>query len=217
MSTATNAKTNAKTRTDLDEAAFALLPPIFRRCARRHPHGETAKHDVRAPAVIGDHAYATDGRILVRCPIPDDAKGLDIRSAIETAREGRLPFVSAAAMFEQYRDYPGEGVAPPDLSGQPECFACDGSGGVVCPCCRLLVEACDYCDGSGVEGGADDGMPVAGGPLLAFRFIRLLSVHGAAIYLPPPTPDDSLPFLFVADGGIEGLVMPLDKRKGGGS
>lgn len=208
-----NATTNANTKTDLAEAAFALLPPIFRRCARRHPHGETAKYDVRVPAVDGDHVYATDGKILVRCPIPDDAKGLALCSAIEDARAGRKPFVTAAAMFAQHQDYPGEPVAPPDLSDHPLCFACDGSGGAVCPCCRLLVEPCDYCDGSGVEGGADDGIPVAGGPQLAFVFVRLLGDHGGSIYLPPPTPDDSLPFRFVAPGGIEGLVMPL-KRKG---
>lgn len=206
------AETDTKIDPELAEAAFLVLPPIFRRCARRYPHGESAKHDVRVPAIIGDHVYATDGRILVRCPATPA-----IRAAAEAARAGRLPFVSAAEMFERYRDQSGEGVAVPSLDGMAECFACEGRGGVVCPCCRLLVEVCDFCDGSGVEYHAQR-IAVTGpdDACLSPQYVRILSDAGATLYPPPPSPHHDLPFRFVAPGGVEGLVMPL-KREGAAS
>jgi hypothetical protein len=89
----------------------SLLPPIFARCVDDQ---RNRKYDLSMPFVVGDHIYATDGRIAVRIATP---AGWPLVNA------ERAP-LSVVAEFDT-RAYRPEPTSLPKVDG--DCPACGRS------------------------------------------------------------------------------------------
>jgi len=94
-------------------AAFALLPPIFRRCVEPEPG---YRFDLTAPVVQAGHVYATDGRIAVRV-----AATPELVPVVEAAKPaGKFPVVHTMPQWDASA-YEPDATPLPDLSGLPKC------------------------------------------------------------------------------------------------
>lgn len=178
-----------------------LLHPIFRDCV----DPESVRYDLATPFVIGDYAYATDGRILVRCLTTPE-----ISEAIEAGRKGRFPKGDAMCWSPAY--YSPAPYPTPPLPDLPVCSECEGIDRV--PVIKRDLEyfdedgKCRYCDGTHVEDSYLLRFRIGDAVDLGFPYIRILNRHDAMLWPALEKPAESAVRFTLADS-VEGLVMPL--------
>lgn len=176
------------------------------------------------------HSYATDGRIIVRCPalaeLPEDDDG--------------APRGNAARLFVEHGPV-GDWVPGPSLPERVEpkvcprcggvaprpCEDCEGTGVVTyeyharngrtyeredeCPVCGGATGPCSRCNGTGRDKALDpERKPFrveALGVAVQLRYLRLIAaLPGARL---AKTTKFGRVVAFRADGGVEGLVMAM--------
>jgi hypothetical protein len=226
--TAPDAAADATTAARL-EAAFTLLPSIFRRCT----DPESARYALGAPATIGDHVYCTDGRIVVRMLATPE-----IREAVLAAKpEGRFPKVDevfATLPPAEQETFPA--AIPDDAPKCPECrgagtiaavvcSSCHGEGDYDCPHCEQHTTCracsgkgvhpwpgasmtCPACAGCGVEDGAHGGVLVHGRAKVGYRYLAIVRAAGGSLQFAAEEPHDR-PIRFATPDGVEGVMMPM--------
>lgn len=189
------------------------LHPIFAACVGMF--GGSYRTD--RPFTRNGYHYATDGRLVVRCPRRDGEPELDAR---DTPNPSTLPW--SADLYDPTPHDPPHG---PDVEhecrecrgkGTRACDECEGDGVVVCeyghyhtcPECNgdPKPHACADCDGTGVRRDPV-ALLVADGMYIGSNYGRLLHEHGAKLYLPRAQSPHN-PLRFVIPGtDIDGLLM----------
>lgn len=210
------------------EALFILLNPIFRDCC----DPEAVRYDLSSPFVVGEHVYATDGRIIVRSPAtpeivaaftavpPGDGKRLKDPALVY----GPSDFQPAPLVLPDPNTFPacdrcggkglvasyecgecwGRGIAECNMGHEHDCDECGGKG-------WLPGGKCEACDGYGRGGGSNKSVEV-GDYLISHSFCLLLHKHGATLYAVNGRPKDGFPPLkFTVDLGVEGRLMPMTR------
>lgn len=166
----------------------------------------TRSFDLTQPFFRGGWQYATDGKVMIRIPAPND-----LDSAEGTAK---LP-----PCHDLFKPIVGNLIEWPALRYCPQCF---DTGKIGCGGCRGCGE-CEGCTGCGVrkcllcngrepsgQVFSDDGVAVieVGNHRVAARYDQLIRSLGNVRYEWGRAWREPLPFVF--DGG-EGLVMGCRK------
>lgn len=182
------------TTADPKVVLFSLLHPIFADCCDPEP----TRFDLSTPYLQGEHVYATNGSIAVRCPVT-----LTLFSACGAVpcREGSRRVKGVVEVFggSIFRTEP---FALPAESEVPKCAECKGTG-------RLGPGPCTVCRGCGLGDRDPDriGHPIGDGVGIVYRVLAPLYKHNALVF-PNAMFTPKEPFRFtVGDGGIEGRFM----------
>lgn len=201
-----------------DNVIFDRLPRIFRDCTTKDAN---RKYCLEYPQRIGDHVYATDGRIAVRMPLTPW-----VASAIPDIAPKRFP-ESAAAIIGAPRDrWHVEPTPIPSLDHLTRCEDCKGDGHLPehrCSCkyvddpeeasCHgkgiIPAGPCWECDGTGIATPGWVFVPLREDVSLSALYLSLLGRHGATLFLPVEiNTNDSVTPPYFTLGDIEGVVMP---------
>lgn len=189
--------------TETIPAVFAGLPPIFKACAAEEKHG---KYDCSQPFVIGEHVYASDGRIACRIKLSD------VPDYVPTANKGPGADVVFAGVQTS-------GVAEiPNIEGPQKepCDECHGDKEVECNYGHM--HPCRECDRAGEQ--AVDPEPVfIDGHRLGGKYLWILKSHGiTTISLPvvqlskaPKVADKAKggEYVYASHNGIEIVFVPM--------
>lgn len=176
------------------------------------------EYDLRTPWPHGEHIYATDGRIMARCPLDGNATPLaDGRKVVDVTQ------------ITQHEGVPLRAVPLPDAVEHKPCAECGGSGLIVsgqcqCGCGQPIMRNgqpvaydCDQCRGKGAETN-DAPVLVAESPriYLAAHFVGLLRRHGVGEVMVPTIPSKGMTKPAAAcrfhGDGFDGWVMPMDTK-----
>jgi len=161
---------------------------------------DSGRHTLSNPWVRDGVRYATDGRILVwqKCNEPD------------------TPDINPPNAELLIRDLVGKGkhesepVTIPEFDFPPlmkTCDNCNGRG--LCDKCECETEhECGACDGSGEVARSRVPIQLADKYRVMDLYLDCLRRHGATVYLPT---HKARPAYFTIDGGIKGVVMPVDR------
>jgi hypothetical protein len=198
---------------DRDQLGIVLdaLPPIFRDCVGDEHVGSGAGLFFGYPFAIGDHVYATDGRIVVRTGADPDVADL-LPAAPEGRRFPRADRPDKDGSDRWAPDREAGPTPPPALDALPKCPecggrgyfavaspcpACGGEGDEPCPHCgepspcrrcsgrgRIPAGTCVACFGSGIDEDSPGFAEVGGGIVLGTGHLAILRRHGAVLYLP---------------------------------
>jgi len=161
----------------------------------------TGRHSIASPWVRGGVRYATDGRILVwqKCDEPDTAD-INPPNTVDVIRN---------AVGEGKHE--SEPVAIPEFEFAPlmeMCDNCNGRG--LCDKCECETEhECGECGGSGEVSRSLVPIQLADKYWVMDMYLERLRRHGATVYLPTRKAHAAY---FTIDGGIEGVVMPVDEN-----
>lgn len=159
---------------------------------------DETRHVIMAPFPHGKHTYATDGRIMIRCPRIEGIE--EVKGAPDPTKVWK-PF-DAKADFK-----PLPPLSDPVDETSAECFPCDGTGEVVCPHCKWGHE-CENCDGTGQSQKKDDRWMTVDGGTFAIRYlIRIAALPGARFATAAGVPDSI--GIFTCDDGGEGILMGI--------
>ena len=177
-----------------DNPVFRALPAIFRDCVAEYSSGP--KFDMRYPQQIGDHIYATDGRILVRTAATPAAAAL-----VPCLLPKRFP-ESAATAIRPRDTWHAEPTPLPSLGHLERCDYCDGTGHQPQRRCRCddfdtpchdrgIIPAgpCWDCDGTGIKDPREAVVAVREDVHLSAYYLTVLARHNATLYLPVATVD----------------------------
>jgi hypothetical protein len=198
-------------------AIFDLLPPIFRDCVSDYTG---RKYCLEYPQQVGDHVYATDGRILVRMlSTPRIAEALPSIVLPKPFPE------SVATMIGPREKWHAEPTALPSLDHLKRCVACEGAAYLPdhpCSCATYddgeapchgkgIIPAgpCWDCDGTGIGEARAQFIPLRDDVRLSAYFLWVLRKHGVTLFLPVAinTHSETTPAYFTL-GAVEGVVMP---------
>lgn len=179
----------------------------------------TKRFDLKTPFPWGDHVYATDGHIMVRCPNDGGLTLEDGRKVPDPTRAFACGHVERIT------------VPLPDAVETIPCVWCRRTGSVTgyqCENCGETQEVmhrgkavefdCPDCDGKGVIANPEAVM-VSDSPrlYLAARFIGMLGRHGIEAVDIPANPTlsrraqgDGREAVTFSGDGFEGWLMPLD-------
>jgi hypothetical protein len=203
---------------------FRGLHPIFTDVA----DPDCVRYDLSTPWRQDGYVYATDGRLLVRCPIDDVAPGyVNLIPAREDSESWKRPADPGDqfAIHGPHRDTPI--VLPEIPCPRLPCQDCGGFGGFI----YSYGPPWEFwpCEGCGAIGTVLNTNPVTLGRgdtegsdyNVAAWIVALLGQHRALVYLPVDldSPNRSLrsgALRFEIGRSIEGLAMPLG-REGGAS
>jgi hypothetical protein len=165
----------------VDEVQAVALPDIFAACVNKN-HARLP----RVPFVVGDHIYASDGRIIVRCPrgehVPDEnlkPPPVDQLTWDRPATKAiELPFAEGLILCDTCFGWKTVDYSP--------CWECDGAG---------VLE-----DRTGIKVG-DAG--------ISAYFIALLRRHGVVgvVPLPSTTEKQPAPSYWFTTETFQGIVM----------
>lgn len=206
--------TTTTTDTAAREKLFSLLHPIFADCC----DPDAVRHDLATPFIQAVpalelvpsslHVYATDGRILVRCPVTPALFAACGAVEARAKRPLAAKMIAEFAPFDFATPYPA-----PDTSGLKVCRRCQGAN----PLPKwmtydpgLLDEDgdCGLCHGLNIDDPFSHEFPI--GPcLLAARYAQILDRHKATLFVSTVDPEKSA-IRFVVSPDIEGFVMPID-------
>ncbi len=154
-------------------------------------HRLSEKHWQHEPFRIDDHAYATNGHIVVRVPLQPRWELCIAQRDVQTAIE---------RLFGMYfGDFTVEGMPEPlpELGPVDPCHGCKGRGWI------HRDELCDDCYGTGADMKARTSI---GGVLFARAYLAQIRALPAHRFLARRIPLPSL-FWFAGDGC--GLLMPI--------
>ena len=199
------------------------VPALLRECAEAN----ATRFSLSLPWVQGGFVYATDGRIIARCPC--DQVSPEAVAHLEATMGGRRIPLAAEAEFKEVPRLPGEKLptvpdpmtACCDCGGRghdviEDCGLCDDDGthkGSTCPRCGgacTTCGICSSCSGDGNRTGRARACGVfAGNIMLAESYVWLLRFHRAREVFPAASDPKRLAVYFRADHGLEGLVMPI--------
>lgn len=160
--------------------------------------GATTRYDLATPWVFDGWRYATEGKILVREPAPGEPSAGDIRAF--GSNEGKRP-----RAHEFFDTFPPDGFIqdwPAVEYGEEPCEACGGKEKCRCSRCGAQHE-CQECNGRGRE--LKDTM--IAGRLFAGWAVARIGLLDRVKFRTAGRPDEAL--AFIADGGRQGLVMPI--------
>lgn len=203
----------------MTEPTTQQVPDITAFCAE-----EDGRYIISKPWVDDGWRYATDGRLVVRVPTPDE-------DDTPTPPQAERQLVNASAWFaDLYPVEPAHCTEPfPKHDGrtftqacdneahEKKCPACIGSGTCHCPSCDNAHD-CPKCDGRGYRkveqtrcpecnsfGYRDDPAPqvIAGKRIRGASVILIAGLPGARYYSDGHA---GRPLHFVADGGLQGVV-----------
>lgn len=171
---------------------------------------ETPRYDINQPWVEGGWRYATDGRVLVRVPAPDEP---DSPRPVNNKKRPRAFEILQPAVDGDWEPWPAIdrcSTCGSDRRMMP-CDNCHGNGMCICDDCEC-EHKCGQCQGTGEEEcmtcmGSHGVDHMFGQSKLAHRYAYMISKLPNAVYLPTEDKDAAL-IRFKFDGG-EGAVCPL--------
>lgn len=179
------------------ETAPLNLPPTFPMCCAK----ESGRYSLGEPWVLRGVAYATDGCVVVRMPVPGVADSVHPHNAAYPPIDN-LGWDGPWSAVDMPSDVPAE--AEPEEC--PTCYY----GQCRCQCCDE-EHKCGKCGGTGKQAIKRVRVPVGDGKVgIGDGYARLLVANKASlfVYIGTKKPEGH-PLRFTTPDGAEGLLMPF--------